>query len=541
MLIEITCPQFKQKTIHFKPSLNTVLGGKSGENSIGKSSLLLIIDFAFGGSDFVTSDNNTVKFLGDLNFNFVFLFKGIRHYFQRSTATKDSVNRCNDHFECIQAISLNEYTDFLRSNYELENLPLSFRETVSLTARIWDKDNLNIKKPLHVVQQESSEKCLSRLIKLFNKYDALSSTINDLEELKAIKAARNVASKHNLIPKINKSKYLSNKKQIKETDDAIENIKKLIAINSCTNHFVISSELLDLKNKQDELSIRASKLKLKINRSKKNLQGIDKKNLSEINKIKEFFPNIDTKPLYDIENFHNKIGLILSKEISAYISNLENELHHITTSLIQVQSEISTSIGSGKNISPVVDKIATLATTLKVISDENLSYENKRATDNRYKEQNKNFIIQKASVLEEIQNEINATLIIITKDIYKTDKTSPQITFLKNNYSFTTPNDSGTGTSYSGLLTFDLSLFKLTQIPFLIHDSVLFKNIETDVVSNIISLYTKIQRQSFIAIDEINKYNAEAEKILRDAKSIHLTKEHPLFTMRWNTNSSSIS
>ena len=58
MLIEMTSPVFKEKgktrpPIHFKDGLNVVLGKEDGENSIGKSSALLAIDFVFGGDTYL--------------------------------------------------------------------------------------------------------------------------------------------------------------------------------------------------------------------------------------------------------------------------------------------------------------------------------------------------------------------------------------------------------------------------------------------------------------------------------------------------------
>ena len=68
MLIEITSPVFKEKgkerpPIRFKEGLNVVLGKEDGENSIGKSSAMLAIDFAFGGNSYLVSDG--VKHIGN--------------------------------------------------------------------------------------------------------------------------------------------------------------------------------------------------------------------------------------------------------------------------------------------------------------------------------------------------------------------------------------------------------------------------------------------------------------------------------------------
>ena len=47
MLKEIYSSVIKQKTIKFHKGLNVVLGDNNASNSIGKSTMLLIIDYVF--------------------------------------------------------------------------------------------------------------------------------------------------------------------------------------------------------------------------------------------------------------------------------------------------------------------------------------------------------------------------------------------------------------------------------------------------------------------------------------------------------------
>ena len=49
MLKRIRCDKFREKEIIFHPGLNAVIGDEIASNSIGKSTLLMIIDFVFGG------------------------------------------------------------------------------------------------------------------------------------------------------------------------------------------------------------------------------------------------------------------------------------------------------------------------------------------------------------------------------------------------------------------------------------------------------------------------------------------------------------
>ena len=52
MLVEIKCDIFREKAVKFHSGFNVVLGDEKASNSIGKSNLLLIIDFVFGGNVF---------------------------------------------------------------------------------------------------------------------------------------------------------------------------------------------------------------------------------------------------------------------------------------------------------------------------------------------------------------------------------------------------------------------------------------------------------------------------------------------------------
>jgi len=73
-------------------------------------------------------------------------------------------------------------------------------------------------------------------------------------------------------------------------------------------------------------------------------------------------------------------------------------------------------------------------------------------------------------------------------------------------------------------------------LPFVIHDSILYKNIQNDAVSNLIDIYASHKKQSFIAIDEINKYGLLAKQTLEKNRVIHLTSKNVLFTRSWKVS-----
>ncbi len=76
-------------------------------------------------------------------------------------------------------------------------------------------------------------------------------------------------------------------------------------------------------------------------------------------------------------------------------------------------------------------------------------------------------------------------------------------------------------------------MFETTLLPFVIHDSVLFKNVENAAVAGMFELYLSLGKQSFIAIDEANKYGDRAAKLLTEKSVISLSDDNVLYTKDW--------
>ena len=86
MLVEIRCDKFishgKQRPpVVFKSGLNTVLGSETGSNSIGKSTFLMIVDFVFGGDDYVLKSTDVQTQVGPHSIQFAFEFNKAKYLF----------------------------------------------------------------------------------------------------------------------------------------------------------------------------------------------------------------------------------------------------------------------------------------------------------------------------------------------------------------------------------------------------------------------------------------------------------------------------
>ncbi|MDO5714764.1 MAG: hypothetical protein Q4Q07_10060 [Tissierellia bacterium] len=134
MLKEIRCDLFKESgnkrpAIIFNRGLNVILGSISGKaGSIGKSTMLLIIDFVFGGNTY--KKNDAVSQLGDHTIFFKYTFENRDYYFARNTSD-NVVARCDEKYNVLDFIDLSEFTRWLAQKYGMDLPGIQFRNTLS--------------------------------------------------------------------------------------------------------------------------------------------------------------------------------------------------------------------------------------------------------------------------------------------------------------------------------------------------------------------------------------------------------------------------
>ncbi|MED5046802.1 AAA family ATPase [Bacillus siamensis] len=213
MLYKLSCDKFREKSIYFNKGLNIVLGDSQASNSIGKSSLLMIIDFAFGGNSYIKTSADAIKNLGDHKFFFTFIFEKIKYNFSRSTASPNYIQVYNSDGVKLDKWSLKKFCLFLKHSYKLNHITSSFRDIVGIYSRVWGKNNYTVDRPLHGFSRESSKVALNKLLKLYNKYDVINENEQNLDELESTSKAIKLVSKVNLYPKINKRTFNSNVKK----------------------------------------------------------------------------------------------------------------------------------------------------------------------------------------------------------------------------------------------------------------------------------------------------------------------------------------
>lgn len=533
MLREIRCDKFRVETIRFNSGLNVILGDEKATNSIGKSTMLMVIDFAFGGDDLIKHNTDLPRELGHHDYQFVFEFSDERLYFQRGTLSPSAVYVCNENFEVQRVIRVSEYAAILKQSYEIGLPDISFRALVGLHFRIWGRANLSVSRPLHAVPAQKASECVDNLLKTYDQYRGIRELAASLREKEAEKAALRAAKKHNIQPGLTRKQYTRVRADIQQLENDFDDLRKNFSTYAANLSELVDREVLDLKVRKDDLLRIRFDVKNKLNRIEGNLENnrsIRSKNFEDLLK---YFPDVNLSRLENIETFHRGVTKILRNELTTSRDELEGQLEKIDIAIRQIDFEMAAALGSVQKPDAVIDRVYEVALSLQEARASAQGYERQEAVISAISDVREDLMAEKERVIRYVENIVNSDMREITTGVFGERRKSPTLTLRDDGYSFEVYDDTGTGSAYVGLVLFDLAVFFSTPVPAVVHDSILFKNIENESVAGLVRLYEACPKQSFVALDEIGKYGADTEKLLINRSAIRLSDSSVLYKAYW--------
>lgn len=535
MLKEIICDKISDKNIKFHEGLNVIVGDENAANSIGKSTALLLIDFAFGGQTYAKRDD-ILTHIGAHDVMFHFVFGNDDYYFKRSTSSPSSIHKCDCTYNNIeQTYGDDEYRKLLQSLYHLPGTYMTFRETVGQFSRIYQMNNCDEKDPLNPGYSHNQEKRVDYLIKLLNRF-------KKIEEQSIIKAnAEKKLSAYNKAVSVkvisvfnNKKEYKENEKEIARLNQEVESIKKQIAYQTMTLTSEQLSKISILKGKLGRVQNEKSLIASLIDNLRQNLKESDASFVIDTEKVKELFPGAELKRIEEVNQFHSQLMNILHDEINKRIDREQKKWDWYREQETKYIDEITKVAAETKPENLTIERLITTKQTVDMLINGKESFETremlrkdkKHATD-LYKEMVK-------KVLTDIEFSLNKEMERLNKVIINDEKKPPRISLTPTSYSIFCEDDTGTGTSFRALLIFDIAILNLTALPFLIHDSLLFKNVEDDAIKGMMSVYENENKQVFISIDKVPSYPQDVIDLVEKNKVLKVSLEHPLYGKLWN-------
>ena len=532
MLKFIECEKFIENgiprgRIEFFPGLNICLGEDNAENSIGKSTFLFAVDFCFGGDSYC-SQKELLEEVGNHKVNFCLEFDNETYCFSRSTENSKEVSVCDEDFNITKKISDVDFKKFLLEKYSLAETGLSFRQVVTSFVRIFGKDSSEIKNIVGVEGHNGGKKeILRNLIKLFEEYGEIKNLEEKSEAIQSEKEEFSSVSKSKIV----KDGNIKSLSQLKESETKLDQLNEVLSQISESNR--IQTESVDAQRAAQAAEIEKQITVLRRNRTKLlNEKSILEANLGSETKIqkenfdelKSFFPELNIPHLEEIQNFHKQITKILKEETEEELLKLEDKISGTEKSLIEATQEL-TELSVPLSIpKKVLEQYAAVSIQKKEIEEQIDFYKNSRQVLNRLKETKIELDDKKLSILKKIFSKINRKLEELSGKVNGNDSYAPRLNLdSASGYSFYAPKDGGAGTAYVSMILYDLAVLELTKLPFVIHDSILFKNLSDKRVVKVFEEYENSKKQIFVSFDKKNSYESDVlKKTIENHKAIEL-------------------
>lgn len=542
MLIEIWSPVFKEKgeqrpPIRFRKGLNVVLGKEDGAMSIGKSSALLAIDFVFGGNTYIKSDGVSKE--GHHTIYFAFEFDGDKKYFARNTGTSDTVYICDSNYGLSgNSISKSDFVEWLKLQYKMDFTGLSFRTALSSFFRIYGKKNTDELNPLQGVRGQNMEKSITTILTIFDVYKEIADLKTSVEEHKKKLDAYKAARKYNFISDLvgGKTKYEENLAKIRSLELQLSTLMEEAEKGHTEDEIEKNKQKATLTTAKLNIETAIDSKEMKLRLVKMGLEYGLYPTEADISALQEFFPNVNLRKLYEVEMYHQKLAKILGAQFLNEQTAIENEITTLQSQLEDVKVQIK-ELGFVGNLSKdFLDRHSEIKGEIDALNTQNKAYlmlkdlqDAKAAVDEILKRSIED-------ILHEIETKLNTKMKQINDCLFSTPRKPPHVHFNEyNSYRFETPDDTGTGSNFKGMIVYDLAVFLQTELPAIAHDSLLFKNIEKDVEDGIIRIYDSTEKQVFIAYDKQGDCRPETRARLERNAVLRLSTDGcELYGRSWN-------
>lgn len=550
MLVEVRCDKFisngkVREPIRFHAGLNAVLGDDNGSNSIGKSTFLMILDFVFGGADYVKKCVDVQENVKEHTICFAFNFDGQMYYFSRNTVDYNNVVKCDSEYQPLmdeEPLSLQKYGEFLCEQYALSAEGITWRGTVAKFIRVGKRETLDRERPLCSSKDEPTADAIKGYLRLFDRYSTVEAQINQAKAAEDEKEAfRKSTQKYNLVQAAkNDKEKTANETRIAELErkeqDLIESSSRgLLDLDSMT-----AQRLSELNEALINYRRQRALVQTQLNSVRRDMTGEKRSFKRTFTDLERFFPNEEFHTLEEIERFHQKLTKILEQEFTETERSLATTYVLLGKEIAAIQEQI-TEIKNVPNVSQaILREFAQITTELNNLRKANENYDELQhlkqvAAD--YAETRDAVI---ADELLTIESSVNQQMRSITQEILDDATHMPPVLRLEklNKYTFNTPNDGGDGAQYRGLIIFDLANMAIAPVPFVVHDSILLKNIERPVFSAIIKVYCNQGRkgkQVFLAYDTLDAYDKETRELVETNAVLQLSPGgNELFGWAWN-------
>jgi len=531
MLKELRCSNLIQEKLEFNDGFNALVGPDDGANSIGKSSVLMLIDFSLAGDDFISLCSDTIENVGIITVEMDFIFKDEKYSFSRSTNDPKMVRFLSE--KGMPEKTIDDYRNFLKEHYCFPEGGASFRGTVNPFFRIWGKDNYNPNKPLNSFPSEPYSNIKPNILKVFSFYNAVKELVKEKKSTDAKKKILKGAFDEGYIKPLTKKEKDKSQKRLLEIESEMETIKNSIENYAINAEQIVNDENLKLKSEKDVLLNSLVHIKNRLKRIEVNLDYGSTINKKHFEKLTAYFPDVDSLKLAKVDQFHSGVTKILKAELREEKNLLEDRIKSLEIEINSIDEKLLESVSMLDKPYGIVDKMLELSVEEKGLRDQIRFKDIKSTIDTKVGILSKQITEKVATSLEEIGNTLNLSMSEYIGKFYEDSPVIPSIIFSETRYDFSHNDDTGTGKAYANMIAMDMSFIEKTYLPILIHDLIVFSNIEDHAIEEIFNVYATTDKQTFIAIDKLSRFNKKTKMLVKTGEFLSLDSKRLAFKKSW--------
>ena len=257
---------------------------------------------------------------------------------------------------------------------------------------------------------------------------------------------------------------------------------------------------------------------------------------ADLSALQEFFPEVNIRKLYEVEKYHQKLAAILDEQFTSERQLVDEEIANLQEQIKELQAQIS-QLGFVGNLSKeFLDKHSEIKGRIDALKAQNEAYLTLTDLQDARKKADEMLKRSIEDILADVERSINDKMKEFNDSLFTESRKAPHLHFNEyNSYRFETPDDTGTGSNYKGMVVYDLAVLYLTDLPAIAHDSLILKNIGDGAIDGIMKIYTQSKKQVFIAFDKQAAYMPDTQRVLADNTVLKLSDDNcELYGESWN-------
>lgn len=443
------------------------------------------------------------------------------------------------------SLILEDFCRTLKEEAGLEDPDLKWREAAGPFARVSTSHEIDYGKPLNASTRAPDAQAVRTLEKLFGVFQP----IKQLEA--AAMGARDRYEVMRGAAKLGLSDYIS----LRSNRDRNNAQARLEAVERELNDLKLSAdqklfeEGIDASERNIELKAAINELLQKRDLLSAKIGIIDRAGIArhdvdvrQIEALRRFFPTADIGMIEEIEAFHHKLTEILGDELAAQKEQYRSMMDSIDNQINRLRTELADMGQTGTLSTEEWDKAGELNGVIQLLQAQIGAWDKTEKLKTTMQEASEELRTRRPLLIKGMADTVNESLKQLN-DSVDAGNNPPELRISetrggKQSYTFGTERDTGAGTRAKDVILLDLTILEHTDLPVLIHDSTLLKNIGDEPIESIMELYAgtdATDKQVFIAFDKRGSYSGKTRRIVADHTVVSLNAGgRELYGRRWN-------